>query len=86
MQGAEEFRSAKRQRPGEVDREAGQAEGKKRQRGIAFGSGTGEETDTFGYMDDYVTHDGPPRGGDFNFEIASDEEDNDPLSRYAISE
>lgn len=81
-QGAEEFRGAKRQRPEGKDQKAGQADGRKRQRGVAFGTGAAEETDTYGYMEDYVTHDGQSRGGDFNFEIASDEEDPDlPLAR-----
>ena len=84
MQGAEEFRGAKRQRP-EGDQEAGQADGRKKQRGVAFGTGAAEETDTYGYMEDYVTHDGQSRVGNFNFEIASDEEDSDlPLARSAI--
>lgn len=82
-QGAEEFRGAKRQRP-EGDQKAGQVDGRKKQRGVAFGTGAAEETDTYGYMEDYVTHDGQSRGGDFNFEIASDEEDSDlPLARSA---
>ncbi len=80
-QGAEEFRGAKRQRP-EGDQKAGQADGTKKRRGVAFGTGAAEETDTYGYMEDYVSHDGQPRGADFNFEIASDEEDTDlPLAR-----
>lgn len=80
VQGAEDFRNVKRQRAGGRDKVAEQAAARKRARGIAFGTGAAEETDTYGYMEDYVTaDDSRDAGGNFSFEIASDEEDTDVL-------
>jgi hypothetical protein len=76
-QGAEEFRSAKRQRAEDVQK-PGQSQATKRPRKIAFGAGALEETDTFGYMDDYVAEDGDQRDT-YAYEIASDEDEPDVL-------
>lgn len=57
FEGAEEFRSRKRQKV-EAGRAAasGQQQGRQQQqqRGVAFGTGVLEESDTLGYMEDYV--------------------------------
>jgi G patch domain-containing protein 1 len=58
FEGAEEFRSRKRQKV-EAGRAAasGQQQQQRQQqqrRGVAFGTGVLEETDTLGYMEDYV--------------------------------
>jgi G patch domain-containing protein 1 len=69
FEGAEEFRSRKRQNV-EAGRVQAQADGgglgfraqrqqqqqQQRQRGVAFGTGALEETDTMGYVEDYVDH------------------------------
>ena len=73
LQGAEDFRQAKRQKTGAARPE--EAAGKKK-RGIAFGTGALEDTDTFGYMDDYTSNDRHNLSS-FSFEVASDEEDTD---------
>lgn len=59
----------------------GQTEATKRPRKIAFGAGALEETDTFGYMEDYVTEDGHNLEA-FAYEIASDEEHDAMPPRY----
>lgn len=59
--------------------------GAKRARGVAFGTGALEETDTFGYMEDYVTAEGGACKEGFNFEIASDDEDGDAPGRWDLS-
>jgi G patch domain-containing protein 1 len=69
FEGAEEFRSRKRQKveAGRVQAQAGgsglgfggrqqRQQQQQRQRGVAFGTGALEETDTIGYMEDYVDH------------------------------
>ena len=71
LQGAEDFRQAKRQKTGETRTE--EPSGKKK-RGIAFGSGALEDTDTFGYMDDYTSNDRHNLAA-FSYEVASDDED-----------
>jgi G patch domain-containing protein 1 len=69
FEGAEEFRSRKRQKV-EAGRVQAQADGsgsglgfgaqrqpqQQRQRGVAYGTGALEETDTMGYVEDYVDH------------------------------
>lgn len=79
-QGAEEFRAVKRAREdagSTAGRAAEQEAAKKRRGGVAFGTGALEETDTFGYVEDYVTmgEDGRQRNEVFAFEVASDDED-----------
>ena len=81
-QGAEEFRAVKRAREegGSTGTGRGAAQGEegssKRRRGVAFGTGALEETDTFGDMEDYVTaEDGSRRNEEFAYEVASDDED-----------
>ena len=74
-QGAEDFRQAKRQKTGSSQAEDGA--GKKR-RGIAFGTGALEDTDTFGYMDDYTSNDRHNLAA-FSYEVAPDEDDHDTL-------
>ncbi len=78
LQGAEDFRQAKRQKTGTTKPE--EAPGKKK-RGIAFGTGALEDTDTFGYMDDYTSNDRHNLAS-FSYEVASDEEDTDLPGRY----
>lgn len=77
LQGAEEFRRAKRGR--EVASQPVPAA--KRTRGIAFGSGAGDEDDAYGMTEDYVTA-GTGKEG-MSFEIASDDDD-EPVPRYNI--
>ncbi len=78
LQGAEDFRQAKRQKT--EDTKPKEAPGKNR-RGIAFGTGALEDTDTFGYMDDYTSNDRHNLAS-FSYEVASDEEDTDLPGRY----
>ena len=76
-QGAEDFRQAKRQKTG--DARPKEPPGKQK-RGIAFGTGALEDTDTFGYMDDYTSNDRHNLAA-FSYEVASDEEDTDQPGR-----
>jgi G patch domain-containing protein 1 len=67
--GAEEFRAAKAGRQQQQGQGQGRGGGaaaaaaKKRARGVAFGTGVLEESDTFGYMEDYVDEEGEGYGG-----------------------
>ena len=45
---------------------------------MAFGTGALEDTDTFGYMEDYTSNDKHNLAA-FSYEVASDEDDNDTL-------
>ena len=72
MQGAEDFRSAKRQRD---DKPSKQPVGK-RSRGVAFGSGVMDEDDVYGMTDDYVMDHDSRQG--YNYDLQSDEEDGSP--------
>ena len=53
----------------------------KKKRGIAFGTGALEDTDTFGYMDDYTSNDRHNLAA-FSYEVDLDEEDADMPGRY----
>ena len=67
-QGAEDFRTAKRQR----DEKPSTARPAKQGRGVAFGSGVMDEDDVYGMTDDYVTHAGAKEN--YDFDLHSDEE------------
>jgi len=47
-----------------------------KKRGIAFGTGALEDTDTFGYMDDYTSNDRHNLAA-FSYEVDLDEDDAD---------
>ena len=69
-QGAEDFRSAKRQRdaaPSSSSRPA------KKGPGVAFGSGVMDEDDVYGMTDDYVT--APDAREGYDFDLADEETD-----------
>ncbi len=72
MQGAEDFRSAKRQRVAAPS--SGRAA--KQGPGVAFGSGVMDEDDVYGMTDDYVT--APEAKEAYNFDLHSDEETGSP--------
>lgn len=73
-QDAEVFRAAKQ---GREDQQKSQQHPAKRSRGVAFGSGAGDEDDVYGMTDDYATT-GTGKEG-VAFEIASDEDDDLPV-------
>lgn len=52
------------------------ATGVKRSRGVAFGSGAGDEDDSYGMLEDYVVSEADPRKG-MLFEIAGDSDEED---------
>ena len=52
------------------------ATGVKRSRGVAFGSGAGDEDDSYDMLEDYVTSEADPRKG-MLFEIAGDSDEED---------
>jgi len=70
VQGADDFRSAKRQREGG---EAGKQPGGKRGRGVAFGTGIMDEDDVYGLTDDYVVE--AEARDAYHFDLPSDNED-----------
>lgn len=80
LQGAEDFRQAKRQKTGTTRTE--EPPGTKK-RGLAFGTGALEDTDTFGYMDDYISNDRHSLAA-FSYEVASDDEGTDLPGRYGL--
>lgn len=80
FQGAEDFRQAKRQN---TDGSKPEDAPSKKKRGIAFGTGALEDTDTFGYMEDYTSSDRHNLAA-FSYEIASDEDDHEVTGRYGM--
>lgn len=82
-QGAAEFREArKRAREGDSSQQQGP---RRKQRGVAFGTGALDEDDTMGMMADYVDYSddirraGGRSKGEFHFEVASEGEEEEDM-------
>ena len=78
LQGAEDFRAAKRGR----DQPDPRVPAAKRTRGVAFGTGVMDEDDVYGLTDDYVVD--PESKDTLDFELHSDE-DAEPVPRQATA-